>query len=788
MSTHWRNTVTCLALSAALWAVRPTFLSSQTLYMPGDVNCDGCTNCLDVELLSTYLHAPPGAVALCCELAGDVNGDGVLTPADIQGLAGLPDAPGMCAPINVAGLPCGGYRDELCTSLPASCVPPVAVITGPQTIVNLSTALAPLTAWFDGRASRGSGGAHPDGFHWAVQPPGLAGFVPADPAAAVAAIEFSTTGTHVIKLDVSPTVSDPLLTQSDDAICGYTEHLVEIVVPAPGQPIRFVPLLGFQRAAVAGRHFQLPVLLSSAPPSIEFALMLSSRPPAGLTIDSKSGLIEWDPTLADVGTRTVGVAVTEAGRAPVVTAIEIVVVDPARTSVSYAPPDPAGGGGGGAINTTAPLTLEDLGTVPPQIDLALSINGPGCSVSAVPDVRAVRFTPVCDPATNGTRGKVYSSPSSVPKLNEDINNDFTIELWLANVPDAQLVPAGEVAYVFSVSGPGTQLNWLVGTKGGGEYVVQVQTETGLKTFGVVGQNFTGLRQDQKPHQLVFVRQGAENRIYVNGAPASQGNDASALQWASGLRAHVGNSQDRTRPFSGDLYLAAFYFEALDPSLIAFLSELGPFADEGDVPAPIAEVCPDPREIGRIDGDGTLSRAGWLGGGGGGGNHSDCSSLRPFTWMVRALPSNAILGFSPINGEELCSRRITVSFDESQVSGLELELTVNQVPVRDFEKSHTVTQRVHAFKRGNANNAGVVDLSDAVWGLSYLFLGAARPPCLDAADSNDDGRFDLSDPVHILNYLFQGAAAPPAPGPLDCGFDRTADNPTQLGCNVPGDGC
>jgi len=130
----------------------------------------------------------------------------------------------------------------------------------------------------------------------------------------------------------------------------------------------------------------------------------------------------------------------------------------------------------------------------------------------------------------------------------------------------------------------------------------------------------------------------------------------------------------------------------------------------------------------------------------------------------------------------------VPFDENEVEGLELELTVNQIPVRDFEKSSSVTKRVYAFKRGNANNAGAVDLSDAIWCLNYLFLGAAKPPCMDAADSNDDGRFDLSDPVHILNYLFQGAAAPPVPGPLNCGFDTTPDNPTQLGCVVPGGGC
>ena len=44
-----------------------------------------------------------------------------------------------------------------------------------------------------------------------------------------------------------------------------------------------------------------------------------------------------------------------------------------------------------------------------------------------------------------------------------------------------------------------------------------------------------------------------------------------------------------------------------------------------------------------------------------------------------------------------------------------------------------------FIRGDANSDLMVDLSDAIYVLSYLFLGFAEPPCLKAADSNDSGR-------------------------------------------------
>jgi hypothetical protein len=59
-------------------------------------------------------------------------------------------------------------------------------------------------------------------------------------------------------------------------------------------------------------------------------------------------------------------------------------------------------------------------------------------------------------------------------------------------------------------------------------------------------------------------------------------------------------------------------------------------------------------------------------------------------------------------------------------------------------------------------------------LSFLFLGAASPLCMDAADSNDDAKNDIADAVHILGWLFEGGETPPAPGPVACGPDPTPD--------------
>jgi arylsulfatase A-like enzyme len=79
-----------------------------------------------------------------------------------------------------------------------------------------------------------------------------------------------------------------------------------------------------------------------------------------------------------------------------------------------------------------------------------------------------------------------------------------------------------------------------------------------------------------------------------------------------------------------------------------------------------------------------------------------------------------------------------------------------------------------FRRGDCNDDGELDVSDAVRGLLWLFGGAEAPGCIDACDSNDDGGLDVSDAVYLLSFLFTGSGeAPPPPFP-GCGLDPTAD--------------
>jgi hypothetical protein len=80
----------------------------------------------------------------------------------------------------------------------------------------------------------------------------------------------------------------------------------------------------------------------------------------------------------------------------------------------------------------------------------------------------------------------------------------------------------------------------------------------------------------------------------------------------------------------------------------------------------------------------------------------------------------------------------------------------------------------SFVRGDSNADARLDLSDAIFTLSSLFLGGEQASCSDAADSNDDGDLDISDPLYTLGRLFQGGSEPPSPG-LYCG-DRVNSRP------------
>ena len=79
-----------------------------------------------------------------------------------------------------------------------------------------------------------------------------------------------------------------------------------------------------------------------------------------------------------------------------------------------------------------------------------------------------------------------------------------------------------------------------------------------------------------------------------------------------------------------------------------------------------------------------------------------------------------------------------------------------------------------FIRGDSNGDRVVDLSDGVSILGFLFLGTGEPSCKDVADADDDGALTITDAIYLLSHLFLGGPQPPAPYP-DAGIDPTDED-------------
>jgi hypothetical protein len=74
-----------------------------------------------------------------------------------------------------------------------------------------------------------------------------------------------------------------------------------------------------------------------------------------------------------------------------------------------------------------------------------------------------------------------------------------------------------------------------------------------------------------------------------------------------------------------------------------------------------------------------------------------------------------------------------------------------------------------FIRGDVDQSGQLDISDAIGLLGFLFLGRGLPDCPPAADANDDGTLEITDAIQILAFLFLGEPPPPPPFP-GCGLD------------------
>lgn len=81
-----------------------------------------------------------------------------------------------------------------------------------------------------------------------------------------------------------------------------------------------------------------------------------------------------------------------------------------------------------------------------------------------------------------------------------------------------------------------------------------------------------------------------------------------------------------------------------------------------------------------------------------------------------------------------------------------------------------------YRRGAVTDDDLVDFTDAIESLIFLFLGGTTLSCQKAADIDDNGVVEFNDSIILLRFLFLGEGMISAPF-VDCGDDPTPDDLT-----------
>ncbi len=668
---------------------------------------------------------------------------------------------------------------------------PRAHITGPQRLVMPPAGIA--EAIYDGRGSRDDRGAQALRYEWRVT--GLNGVEVQSPASFITRVRFGIPGSYIVELFVAQA---PDFQKPDRA-----QVVVEVLPPGVIESPEFFPLDPQLLVAVVGRPIDIPLV---AVKGLQFQAIQILVGPPGIKLLPERGKLIWIPPPEAAGQEVPVVLALAGPEGNVTLSFAIRVLDSGEPLLMYAfpPPKKAGGAGAGGIEmpgdggggtlSSAPLVLEDQSLAQPSLGLQLSLGAPEtCAVQLVTAgggdaFDGLLFQPGCAGAASSG---LYFTGSSADKVMDDIVSDFTIELWVSQVSAA--VPPGGRAFIFSMSSGTADINWLVAHDGGSDYTVSVRVNGAQEELSVSARP----RADGLTN-LVFVRSGNTHAIYVNGRRSAGRNVPPAnpvdASWDSTQQVLLGSSSDESRPFSGRVHLSAIYPEALSDALIGLLDQLGPrYPTDEPIPPPIADICPDPREIRRVDADGSESRSQMPDGNGGGGEADpplSCPSmLRPFQWTLTSLDPLIPASWEPEAGEEDCKRRIRILYDEPP-SGvrfdLKMKLEVTQVPVRGVVAKATKEMTIRLpsyFKRGDVNLDDSFDISDGITVLLSLFSTLGPLPCDDAADANDDDRINSTDAVFMFRALFLGGTNPRAPYPA-CGADpwSGASGADALGCH------
>lgn len=141
-------------------------------------------------------------------------------------------------------------------------------------------------------------------------------------------------------------------------------------------------------------------------------------------------------------------------------------------------------------------------------------------------------------------------------------------------------------------------------------------------------------------------------------------------------------------------------------------------------------------------------------------HADLVSDDPYITIISATSSYPDIAPGD-SGTSLSPYRIEIAeecpADWSANLILEIEAQ-NSYSVSD-SFALPVGESLPEFLLGDATGDWIIDLSDVIFLLNYLFRNGPAPNPLEAGDANCNGAVELGDVIYLLNYLFKNGPLP-----------------------------